>query len=110
MNPNVGGVSTDSLKDWLPASNFVSSFPGSKGGTLGVIGGTVPLSSLVNPVGTVDWEKSMLGYASGSSITTHKGVDVYEVVWSVDVVTNHELRRPSIDEIGHVGPSWEQIA
>jgi hypothetical protein len=45
----------------------------------------------------------------GETITTHKGVDVYEVIWSVDVTTARELRRPSIDEINHSGPAWEQI-
>jgi hypothetical protein len=43
------------------------------------------------------------------TITTHKGTDVYEVLWSADVTTSHDLRRPSIDELKHLEPVWEQV-
>jgi hypothetical protein len=46
---------------------------------------------------------------SVTNVATHKGVDVYEVLWSVDVTTNRELRRPSIEGIRHVGTTWEQV-
>lgn len=48
-------------------------------------------------------------WLSLSTITTHKGVDVYEVLWSADVTTARELRRPSIDEIRHLEPRWESV-
>jgi PIN domain len=47
---------------------------------------------------------------AGNAITTHRGVDVYEILWSADVTTKGELRRPSIEEIRHGELSWEQVA
>jgi hypothetical protein len=44
------------------------------------------------------------------NVTTHSGLDSYEVFWSADVTTRKELRRPSIDEIKHVATTWEPIA
>jgi hypothetical protein len=46
---------------------------------------------------------------AGSSVVTHKGSDVYEVLWSVDVTTSRGLRRASIDELKHLEPKWEQV-
>lgn len=42
--------------------------------------------------------------------TTHKGVDVYEIIWSADVTTKRELRKASVDDIQHVGLQWEQVS
>ena len=47
--------------------------------------------------------------ASSRTVTTHQGVDVYEVLWSVDVTTARELRRPAIDDITHLELTWEQL-
>src|ERR1039458_323612 len=41
---------------------------------------------------------------------THKGKDVYDVLWSVDVTRGLDLRRPSIDDIVHVDTTWEALA
>jgi hypothetical protein len=63
------------------------------------------------PGGTLEPENyQSIVIPGGSTITTHKGVDSYDVVWSVNVTTRKELRRPSIDEIKHVEATWEQIA
>lgn len=69
---------------------------------------TKPLSSLLTPAGNTDWGGYIPTVATPSAIT-HRGIDVYEVLWSTDVTTSRELRRPSIDEIRHVGPTWEQV-
>ncbi len=70
---------------------------------------SIPLSALAKPQAATNWENFRLGVASASSVTTHKGLDVYDVLWSTDVTTSRELRRPSIDEIRHLQPTWEQV-
>jgi hypothetical protein len=55
------------------------------------------------------WANYLEPFTAFTTITTHKGVDVYEVLWSADVTTDRELRRPSIDEIRHSEPRWEQV-
>jgi hypothetical protein len=72
------------------------------------IGGAIPLSTLGRPVG-LNLEKSFVNLGHGGTVTTHRGVDVYEVLWSADVTTSKELRRPSIDEMKHGEPTWEQV-
>jgi len=52
----------------------------------------------MNPVTVVPW------------VTTHKGSDIYEVYWSADVTTSRELRKPSIDDIKHLGLQWEPVS
>jgi hypothetical protein len=69
------------------------------------IGRAAPLSSLAG----LNFENSFVHAGQVNSITTHKGVDVYEVFWSADVTTSRDLRRPSIDDIRHGEPTWEQI-
>lgn len=39
--------------------------------------------------------------------TTYVGHDIFEVLWSTDVLMSKELKRPAIDDITHVGLSWE---
>jgi hypothetical protein len=73
------------------------------------IGRPIQLSTLANTEG-LNLENSLMAIGPSSSVTTHKGVDVYEVLWSTDVTTSRELRRPSIDEIRHGEPTWEQVA
>jgi hypothetical protein len=46
---------------------------------------------------------------SYKTIVTHRGVDVYEVLWSVDVTTSVEIRRPSMDSCVHVNTNWETV-
>lgn len=46
----------------------------------------------------------------GNELKTHKGTDLYEILWSADVTTSRDLRRPSIDELRHLEPIWEQIS
>jgi hypothetical protein len=43
-------------------------------------------------------------------VTTHKGSDVYEILWGTTVTTSRDLRAPSIDEIRHVETLWEASA
>ncbi len=71
-------------------------------------GGGVQLSSLSN-INTLPYGSFLNSLVSTDSVTTHTGTDVYEVFWSVDVTTNRELRRPSIDEIRHGEQTWEQV-
>jgi hypothetical protein len=47
--------------------------------------------------------------AAASMLTTHKGTDVYEVLWSANITTKRDLRKPSIDELKHLEPVWEQV-
>jgi hypothetical protein len=41
------------------------------------------------------------------TVVSHKGVDVYEVLWSVDVTASLYIRRPSIDDLVHIEANWE---
>lgn len=47
---------------------------------------------------------------STRSITTHKGVDKFEVLWSVDVTVKRGFRRQSIDDVRHVEAVWEPVS
>lgn len=44
---------------------------------------------------------------ASKTITTHKGVDTFEVIWSTQLTTRHELRKPKVEEIKHIGVRWE---
>jgi len=65
-------------------------------------------AALSKPLVAGDWATQVL-FTPGDTITTHKGTDEYEVLWSADVATSRELRKPSIDEIKHLDPRWEQV-
>jgi hypothetical protein len=73
------------------------------------LGETASLSSLAKPQDMSDWSNYLKTILPISSVTCYKGVDAYEVMWSADVTTALELRKPSVDEVRHVGPSWEQV-
>jgi len=40
-------------------------------------------------------------------VTTHNGMDVYDVLWRVDVTTALDLRRATVDDIQHGETVWE---
>lgn len=42
-------------------------------------------------------------------VVTHKGRDVYQVLWSTEVTLKKELRKPKIDEITHVECDWQAV-
>jgi hypothetical protein len=68
-------------------------------------------SKLVD-LGLLDWnsaQQAMDVPPATTLVTTHKGIDTYEVLWSADVSTKRELRRPSIDDIRSVETIWEQV-
>jgi PIN domain-containing protein len=68
---------------------------------------TMYLSQLGNPPTEIPTFYPTL--VASARTTTHRGVDIYEVVWSVDVTTRGELRKAGIDEIKHIGLQWEQV-
>lgn len=70
-----------------------------------ILGSAVPLSTLAN----VSQPSYNALWYSQSTIQTHKGTDVYEILWSVDISSRRELRRPKIDDIRHVALTWEQV-
>jgi hypothetical protein len=53
-----------------------------------------------------DWES----VAPSRGVVTHKGSDVYDVLWKVVVTRGGGLRRPSIDDIVHVDTNWEAVS
>ncbi|MGA8674821.1 MAG: PIN domain-containing protein [Candidatus Acidiferrales bacterium] len=65
----------------------------------------VPLNLLARQ----NWDAYSGSITPTQTVVTHKGIDVYEVLWSVDVTTNRDLRRPSVDDIKHLDSSWEQV-
>ena len=83
----------------------------------------IKLSDLMSPqnielgssptLGTINLRPTFLDFYAGtgteSRITTHTGSDVYEVLWSADVTTSRDLRRPLVDELKHLEPVWEQV-
>lgn len=56
-----------------------------------------------------DPDYTKISYAAQTPVVTHKGRDIYEVLWGADVTTRKELRRPSVDEVKHVESVWEQV-
>jgi len=43
----------------------------------------------------------------GKKAITHKGRDIFEVLWSTDVSLSRELKKPAVDDITHVELLWE---
>lgn len=104
------------LQTWY-LSDMNSPTPGAE--SIAFIGsGTVnvPLSTPWEAGGSnlalTKWNEYSLGQTPATPVakTTHRGTDVYEVFWSADVTTKHELRKASIDEIKHIGLQWEQVS
>jgi len=62
-----------------------------------------------NVLSRTNWNPQKVSLVSTYSVKSHRGIDVYEVLWSADWTTKRELRRPSIDDIKHVESSWEQL-
>jgi hypothetical protein len=66
------------------------------------------------PTVITDWS-AMLGQdwkslGPARVVTTHKGSDVYDVLWSVDVTMARDLRNPTIDDVVHVETTWEAVS
>lgn len=40
-------------------------------------------------------------------VVTHKGKDVFEVLWSTEVTMAKELKKPNIEDIRHVAITWQ---
>jgi hypothetical protein len=43
----------------------------------------------------------------GKKAITHKGRDIFEVLWSTDVSMSKELKKPALDDLTHVELLWE---
>jgi hypothetical protein len=99
----VTGVSAQPYKG---LTDFLAADPSSLGKLSDLVGSTSKIpEGILGP----EYYQGYTTIAAIRNITTHKGVDSYEVFWSSDVTTRKELRRPSIDEIRHVAATWEQI-
>jgi hypothetical protein len=46
----------------------------------------------------------------GKKVVTHKGKDVYEVLWSTEVTLAKELRKAQIEETKHIAISWQPVS
>jgi hypothetical protein len=46
-------------------------------------------------------------YPSGKRVTTHKGRDTFEVLWSTEVSISKELKKSIVDDITHVELRWQ---
>jgi len=62
-------------------------------------------SSDVLTVGRSSWESAL----STRNLITHKGKDVYDVLWSVNVTTALVLRQPTIDDLTHLDATWDAV-
>ena len=90
------------------------SLPGSYGG--------YPLTSMESPSPpslpptVVDMSKvieaalSSVAGLSTKKVVTHKGRDVYEVLWRTDVTVAKELKRAVIEDIKHIGIDWQAVS
>jgi hypothetical protein len=72
------------------------------------------LNRMATPIGNRLFDtdviaKGLSQLAFERSVPTHKGTDIYDVLWSVDVTKTHGLRRASVDDIVHVDAIWESI-
>jgi hypothetical protein len=45
---------------------------------------------------------------SPKRIVTHKGKDVYEVLWSTELTMAKELRKAAVEKVKHVEITWER--
>lgn len=42
-------------------------------------------------------------------VISHKGIDVFEVLWSTEVTMSKDLKKPAIENITHVELRWQTI-
>jgi len=53
---------------------------------------------------------AFIGYGpSEQTIVTHKGRDIYEVLWSTEVTMSRELRKAAIEDLRHIDLKWEPV-
>jgi hypothetical protein len=65
-------------------------------------------SLMTNPQPTVNLKDLAISF--GNETVTHRGTDIFEVLWSADVTTRRDLRRATMDELRHLGVNWEPVA
>jgi len=53
---------------------------------------------------------AMARHSPPKKVVTHKGKDVYEVLWSTELTMAKELKKSVIEEIKHIEVTWERIA
>lgn len=94
---DLAGATVSSLPenwDLLPAGQFITAVGAAE--------------SMVAPAyaqsANIPWQ-----YFGGRTVVTHKGTDAFDVLWSVDVTTANDLRRPSVDDLVHLAASWEGV-
>jgi hypothetical protein len=49
-------------------------------------------------------------YLGPEKILRYEGNDIYDVLWSVEVTTSHDMRRQKVEDFVHVGTEWEMPA
>jgi hypothetical protein len=60
--------------------------------------------------GSGNWGNNLEYASTPSVITTHKGIDTYEIIWATDVTTAGNLRNPLVEDLKHVEATWEPVA
>jgi len=62
-------------------------------------------------VSAADWTKSLeiLFDSQQKKLVTHKGRDVFEILWSTEITVAKELKKAKIEEIKHIGLNCQAI-
>jgi hypothetical protein len=53
--------------------------------------------------------KALMGTPE-KKVTTHKGRDIYEVLWSTEVTMTRELKKAVVEEIKHIEIDWQSVS
>lgn len=54
--------------------------------------------------------KALPTYPLEKKVVSHRGMDIFEVLWSTQVMMSKELRKPIIEDITHVELSCQPIS
>jgi hypothetical protein len=60
--------------------------------------------------GSVNIAYPNFAYAPQERIITHKGSQVFEVLWSAEVTMSKDLKKSAIEQINHISLTWQPIS
>lgn len=101
-----GGIHLSSL---LSASGANVMAPPQQGLSYYPPGGLLKFENIAQNLNLPDLYGSVSAYASEKRVTTHKGKDIFEVLWSTEVTMSKDLKKPIIEDITHVELSCQPI-
>jgi hypothetical protein len=70
----------------------------------------VPMATGLESPHFINFSESTATYTPPKRVVSHKGRDIYEVLWSTEVAMSKELKKPVIESIAHVEFNCQPIS